>query len=730
MFIHDGLPLSEEPSSAILALLKLLIEKNIYISDFKMVNVMFGYPALASQAPRAYLVDFERASRYQADRQSLAKEYLRMYESFSWQTIDHEQKIRAFLESIAFPPKAQLRIPALFFDPLSFAAAAGSGSVSAFVAQHFWIILPIVLLIGGLLAFMWVKRRVQGIRGTTTSFSDQGPGRRMRDGSIRHYQEDRLVDATVDIPGIRHGRGRLMLIADGHGGHKVSQIVQDNVGQVFINELTASRGKVKKALTAIFPKLAQITTSQQDGDELDLMGTTVSLVYVPEDEAKVYVAVLGDSPVMIIDHKGNLKIGPEHKAGLMSNKERRAIVAKGGFFKPGGKFKVMEHPDAPAIAPMRTLGDYHFDKILGRTPDVYSVRLGERSVVLVSSDGLMDVESFKPQEEYLRQIFDLVEQGAYAAGLVQHALTNGSGDNVTAILFKVTKLWQRPFFSKARLQSIVPLLIFALQIFAVLHWLFTKNNPEVAMASMFATFPVIQYTPSRWAKLIKRIKRLPPAKIKEFINNLILTLDEWKEFSKAIEQEDKNLRYYLLQHRGMYLRRGILAQLNRLETANLEIYFITRVKEKGRRFVFNIIKTQEDDIADWIKLLGENEENLKEMRAFFLEEQTRLKKFVKNSQWGQHAIGQIKTALRSIAFFITYRGYLALREEKAKLLKGLILRATEEMVERWLEIIQLDYETLREFSYDIDKQDKIIVLQLKKNNDENLQKEKAKLEDR
>lgn len=74
---------------------------------------------------------------------------------------------------------------------------------------------------------------------------------------------------------------------------------------------------------------------------------------------------------------------------------------------------------------------------LSRQPDVYSVDLGPHSFVIVASDGVLDpFHKDTPSQE--KRLAEMVAKGADAKALVEDALVRKTGDNATALVYRIS----------------------------------------------------------------------------------------------------------------------------------------------------------------------------------------------------------------------------------------------------------------------------------------------------
>ena len=81
----------------------------------------------------------------------------------------------------------------------------------------------------------------------------------------------------------------------------------------------------------------------------------------------------------------------------------------------------------------RALGDADLDRVLSREPEIETVSLGGKGIVLAGSDGLF-LPGAGPNQDQLARLLNMIHEGADADALVKDALARDTGDNVTAIV--------------------------------------------------------------------------------------------------------------------------------------------------------------------------------------------------------------------------------------------------------------------------------------------------------
>lgn len=230
----------------------------------------------------------------------------------------------------------------------------------------------------------------------------------------RSYQEDTHVSLVIPDKGVLFG------VFDGHGGYEVSAYCARNVEGMFMRSLQAGASPLF-ALEETVANLAANTGYFE-------AGSTVSLVYIPEEGSVIFTAVLGDSPIIVGNETGVIFRGPDHN--VRSNPaEADAAVARGATIW-GRYARVSIH--GPGLQMSRALGDRDLT-FLSRTPETHVVKAPEHGFILVGSDGLFD-PSHKNYAAHEEAVVRVVNHRATAQELVDNAVNTPTGDNVTAIL--------------------------------------------------------------------------------------------------------------------------------------------------------------------------------------------------------------------------------------------------------------------------------------------------------
>ncbi len=244
----------------------------------------------------------------------------------------------------------------------------------------------------------------------------------------RDHQEDRAVHAWIDCPAAPEASGWLLAVFDGHRGAECSDKASKSLANSFADG--SSRLITGGVLEQRSPPCVFQSLNAMAGDML--AGSTASIVFIPEGAQEAYVAVLGDSPVAILDSKGSIYIGPDHNVRT-NMKERAAAEARGGIYQ-GGYLEDSEWPGV-GLQMARSLVDKDLARVLNREPEIQKVALGGRGIVLVGSDGLFS-SGVASGPQQMAEILGKIRKAGEAGEVVKDALARRTGDNVTAIVWR------------------------------------------------------------------------------------------------------------------------------------------------------------------------------------------------------------------------------------------------------------------------------------------------------
>jgi len=264
------------------------------------------------------------------------------------------------------------------------------------------------------------------LRGTVSVAQAQGP---------RESQEDYLVQ--VPFKNKNNGQGHLLGVMDGHSGKDVAEYCAKTIPRLF--NLHA---------TSVAQELHRVVAELGDRTRFLDAGSTLSLVCVNETRCTVTTAILGDSPVVVVDVAGKVLLSEEHNVRT-NIREREAVLARGGVYRDGYIFNApnnpygLSHEDGLQLS--RALGDHSLRWIMDQTPAVSQYALGAQSVVVIGSDGLFDPSHEQSRGLVVREILTHARKNKGAYEVLRWRESFGLQDNTTVIVWVPQKWWQRLF---------------------------------------------------------------------------------------------------------------------------------------------------------------------------------------------------------------------------------------------------------------------------------------------
>lgn len=272
---------------------------------------------------------------------------------------------------------------------------------------------------------------------------------------LRSYQEDKSLAVRVNSDEAGEV-GWFLVVLDGHGGTECAEFCQGQLVSVLAQSIEEILGPDSDWSDLSEDELNEIVKNLSESTRTEMRsGSTLSLVYISEENSVAHVAILGDSPV-IIGGKNGLWVSPEHN--IRTNEaDRRIVLSRGARFD--GNY-VIDPFSGNGLQLTRALGDKDFDRFLIREPETFSCELDDDSFVLVASDGLLDPSHNEDKKKKsLGHVVQMIKNRATAGDLVKDAVQRRTGDNVTAVLWTLFK----EELVTARVRPRVPFFLFFVQ---------------------------------------------------------------------------------------------------------------------------------------------------------------------------------------------------------------------------------------------------------------------------
>lgn len=228
-------------------------------------------------------------------------------------------------------------------------------------------------------------------------------------GKIRAVNED-----SYFVSEIGSGGAVLAIVADGMGGHNAGEIASAEAVNTLKSSITTADNTTKDVLlTAIQCANNAIYKMSKQTPSMHGMGTTITACVISENT--VTAAQVGDSRLYLIKDNEITQITKDHSLVEM-------LIESGSITKEDAK----THPQKNVIT--RALGTNNSVEA-----DVYEFKVGEDDVLLLCSDGLVNMVE---DEKILSMITECHDFENLADKLIAEAEDAGGHDNITVVLIK------------------------------------------------------------------------------------------------------------------------------------------------------------------------------------------------------------------------------------------------------------------------------------------------------
>jgi protein phosphatase len=236
-------------------------------------------------------------------------------------------------------------------------------------------------------------------------------------GKVRAENQDFGAYTTLREEAVSHAGGRLLIVADGMGGHRggatASRLATETVKAQYLG---SSSGDVGAALREALTKAnAKVFSEAQTNPDLRGMGTTTSALVVRGTQA--WFAHVGDSRIYMVRGDAVKQLTEDHS--LVATMVREGLLTAQ---------EAETHPRRNVL--QRSIGVGEEVEVDVRGP----IELQENDTFVLCSDGLHGLV----KENEIKDIAKLPIQQA-ANDFVKLALERGAPDNVTVIVARVVR---------------------------------------------------------------------------------------------------------------------------------------------------------------------------------------------------------------------------------------------------------------------------------------------------
>jgi serine/threonine protein phosphatase PrpC len=226
-------------------------------------------------------------------------------------------------------------------------------------------------------------------------------------------------------------------VFDGHGGKLVSKYLKENLPLYFIKKfqknIFVKPEKFSKYTNTIF-ELVQGKLKEEHPRATTYCGSTACLAIhcVDKTDKKKFLWLMnvGDSRCVLAKKNGiGEQLTKDHKPN--SPEERNRIEKLGGKISfDGVDWRVKD------LSLSRAFGDLECTPFVTHLPQIYRYKIssGDKFLIL-ACDGLWDVVSNQDAVDFVQDLINKNYKGNPSKALCEYALTKGSMDNVTTIIY-------------------------------------------------------------------------------------------------------------------------------------------------------------------------------------------------------------------------------------------------------------------------------------------------------
>jgi len=259
------------------------------------------------------------------------------------------------------------------------------------------------------------------------------------------FREDQNIDSEIlmedkskSIENFNNDKNQMIFeIFDGHGGDEMSTYLQNNLAQIYKQNLLLSKGNIILGLKNAFQDADDEMRGQLNIEGLGSTGTLVHVIWEGEDDLAVYSANVGDSRVCLISPEHIIRLSYDHRTS--DEKEKKRILEAG--------MEIIDDRICGTLMLTRIFGNYEYkenedndsdNKGLICEPFISKINIDlniENQFLILASDGIWDILS----EEEIQQIIQKYnETQKICSMIIKKCIRKSAWDNMSIFAVKLT----------------------------------------------------------------------------------------------------------------------------------------------------------------------------------------------------------------------------------------------------------------------------------------------------
>ena len=269
------------------------------------------------------------------------------------------------------------------------------------------------------------------------------------------FREDQNIDSEIlmedkskSIENFNNDKNQMVFeIFDGHGGDEMSIYLQNNLAQIYKQNLLLNKGNIILSLKNAFHDADDEMRNQLNIEGLGSTGTLVHIKWESENDLVVYSANVGDSRVSLISPEHIIRLSYDHRTS--DEKERKRILESG--------LEIIDDRINGTLMLTRIFGNYEYKNNIENEEDDnsnsnnYSNNKGlicepfiskinidlniENQFLILASDGIWDTIT----EEEIQNIIQYHNDTQQICSIaIKNSLRNEAWNNLSIFAIKLT----------------------------------------------------------------------------------------------------------------------------------------------------------------------------------------------------------------------------------------------------------------------------------------------------
>jgi serine/threonine protein phosphatase PrpC len=270
------------------------------------------------------------------------------------------------------------------------------------------------------------------------------------------FREDQNIDSEIlmedkskSIENFNNDKNQMVFeIFDGHGGDEMSVYLQNNLAQIYKQNLLLNKGNIILSLKNAFHDADDEMRNQLNIEGLGSTGTLVHIKWESENDLVVYSANVGDSRVSLISPEHIIRLSYDHRTS--DEKERKRILESG--------LEIIDDRINGTLMLTRIFGNYEYknnieneedeensnsnnnnsNKGLICEPFISKINIDlniENQFLILASDGIWDTIT----EEEIQNIIQYHNDTQQICSIaIKNCLRNEAWDNLSIFAIKLT----------------------------------------------------------------------------------------------------------------------------------------------------------------------------------------------------------------------------------------------------------------------------------------------------